>query len=179
MKFSRKLTLFSLAFLPFALWAGEQPVSTKVSVEWQSPEDYTDVRPANESRKRFMDNTFHQFEQHFVKLAERLPENATWKITVTDVDLAGQVWPASFVGLGQGGQDVRLIKDIDIPRMSFSYELASEGELLQKGEVELKDMGFLQRSIRGASSTALRYEKRMLDEWFADEFGQYIATAKN
>ena len=156
----------------------EKQQDSNVEVVWQSPEDYTDVRPANQSRKRFMEQTFNRLEKHFTKLAKRLPEDYQWQLTVTDLDLAGQVWPASFVGFGQGGQDVRLIKDIDIPRMTFSYQLISDGKTLKQADVELKDMGFLHKSLRGSDSDPLRYEKRMLNEWFAEEFADQIIAKK-
>lgn len=148
--------------------------NSNVKVDWQSPEKYTDVRPANQSRKRFMEQTFHQFEEHFEELAEKFPDTYEWHITVTDVDLAGQVWPSSFVGLGQGGQDVRLIKDIEIPRMTFSYELREGDSVIRAADVKLKDMGFMQRALRGFDSEPLRYEKRMLTDWFNDEFEQQV-----
>ncbi|WP_100643792.1 DUF3016 domain-containing protein [Alteromonas facilis] len=158
--------------------ADEPPINEHVSVSWESPEDYTDVRAANQSRKRFMEQTFHRFDDYFASLAQRFPDDYQWNIKVTNVDLAGQVWPSSFVGLGQGGQDVRLIKDIDIPRMSFSYKLLSNGELVKEADVDLKDMGFLQRSLHGSDTDPLRYEKRMLKEWFNREFSDYLITAK-
>lgn len=156
----------------------EEQQTPKVEVVWESPEDYTDVRPANQSRKRFMEQTFRGLEKHFQKLGKRLPEDYQWQLTVTDLDLAGQVWPASFVGFGQGGQDVRLIKDIDIPRIAFSYQLVSDGETLKRAEVELKDMGFLHKGLRGSESDPLRYEKRMLNDWFAKEFADQIIAKR-
>jgi hypothetical protein len=90
---------------------------------------------------------------------------------VSDLDLAGQVWPASFVGLGHGTSDVRVIKNIDIPRMKFSYQLVDEsGQVLQQAEVNLKDMSFQERSNHLFRNEPLRYEKNMLKRWFAQEF---------
>jgi hypothetical protein len=147
-----------------------------VEIEWDKPEKYRDVRPSNESRKRFRETTFQRINEYMNKLALALPENKKLLMTVSDLDLAGQVWPASFVGLGHGGSDVRIIKNIDIPRINFSYQLLDEsGQVLQQAEVKLKDMSFLDRSSHGFRNEILRYEKNMLKRWFNKEFDSYIA----
>jgi hypothetical protein len=148
----------------------------EVEIEWDKPEKYRDVRPSNESRKRFRDATFERLDKYMNKLALALPDDNKLLMKVSDLDLAGQVWPASFVGLGHGTSDVRIIKNIDIPRMTFSYQLQDEsGEVLQQAEVNLKDMSFLDRSNRHFKSEPLRYEKNMLKRWFEQEFELLIA----
>ena len=105
-----------------------------------------------------------------------MPDGQTLGIKVTNLDLAGQVWPASFVGLGHSGGDVRLIKSIDIPRMEFSYTLKnSDGSVVQEAEVNLKDMNFQHLHNQFFNSESLRYEKNMLKSWFKDEFPELIA----
>jgi hypothetical protein len=148
---------------------------TKVEIEWDKPEKYRDVRPSNESRKRFREATFEQINEYMNELALALPNNQKLQMKVSDLDLAGQVWPASFVGLGNGVSDVRVVKNIDIPRIDFSYQLLDEsGEVVQQAEVKLKDMSFLDHGNRFFKSESLRYEKSMLQRWFKQEFGAYI-----
>lgn len=143
----------------------------KVEIEWDKPEKYRDVRPTNESRKKFRETTFERINEYMNKLALELPENNKLIMKVSDLDLAGQVWPASHVGLGHSASDVRVIKNIDIPRINFSYQLLDEsGQVLQEAEVKLKDMSFLDRSNSFFKSETLRYEKNMLKRWFDDEF---------
>jgi N-acetyl-beta-hexosaminidase len=149
---------------------------TEVEVEWVKPEKYRDVRSSNESRKRFRENTFEHISEYMSKLALALPDNNKLLIKVSDLDLAGRVWPASFIGLGMGGADVRVVKSIDIPRINFSYQLLdTSGQVLQEAEVELKDMSFLDRSNYSFRNEALRYEKNMLKRWFNQEFDSQIA----
>jgi hypothetical protein len=94
-------------------------------------------------------------------------------MNVTNLDLAGDVLPASFAGLGQSMSDVRVVKPIYIPRMSFSYQLlSSDGTVLQEKEVKLKDMSFSNSHNRFFSSDALRYEKNMIADWFEGEFAK-------
>lgn len=147
-----------------------------VEIIWENPEDYTDVKAANESRKRFRERTIANLEKYILKLAEKLPDGQKLTMKVTDIDLAGQVWPASFVGLGAGGNDVRLIKSIDIPRMKFDYKLTDpSGRVLQQAtDFKLKDMAFQDRFNPMFDSESLRYEKNMLKGWFEEEFEKYL-----
>ncbi|MEH6709969.1 MAG: DUF3016 domain-containing protein [Paraglaciecola polaris] len=171
----KKLTVVLLSGI--ALMLSAQAYSQgKVEVIWQNSDKYTDVRSANESRTRFKERTFTQLEEYLTELAEALPNEQTLKITVTNLDLAGQVWPASFVGFGHSASDVRLIKSIDIPRIAFNYELLdSAGAVLQQGEQKLKDMSFQDRHNPFFSSETLRYEKNMLRMWFNEQFPQDVA----
>lgn len=149
---------------------------TEVEIEWDKPEKYRDVRPTNESRKRFREATFDSINEYMNELALALPGNQKLLMKVNDLDLAGQVLPASFAGLGLSGSYVRLVKNIDIPRINFSYQLLSQsGEVLQQAEVKLKDMSFLDRSNHFFRNETLRYEKYMLKRWFNQEFDSQIA----
>ena len=149
---------------------------TEVEIEWDKPEKYRDVRPSNESRKRFRETTFEHISEYMNKLALALPDNKKLLMKVSELDLAGRVMPASFTGLGLSGSDVRVVKSIDIPRINFSYQLLNtSGEVLQEAEVELKDMSFLDRGNHLFRSEALRYEKNMLKRWFNQEFDSQIA----
>ncbi len=169
--------LIGLIISAITLGISSQVVAqTEVEIEWDKPEKYRDVRPSNESRKRFRETTFEHISEYMNKLALALPENNKLLIKVSDLDLAGRVWPASFIGLGIGGADVRVVKNIDIPRINFSYQLLdTSGQVLQEAEVELKDMSFLDRSNHFFRNEALRYEKNMLRRWFNQEFDSLIA----
>ena len=148
----------------------------EVEIEWDKPEKYRDVRPTNESRKRFREATFERINKYMNELASALPDNQKLLMKVSDLDLAGQVLPASFTGLGLSGSNVRVVKNIDIPRINFSYQLLSQsGDVLQGAEVKLKDMSFLDRSNHSFRNETLRYEKNMLKRWFNQEFDSHIA----
>ncbi|WP_299082158.1 DUF3016 domain-containing protein [uncultured Paraglaciecola sp.] len=161
-------------------FSGELMAQNEVEIEWDHPEKYRDVRPSSESRKRFRAATFKHINEYMNELAVTLPENNKLTMKVSDLDLAGEVWPASFVGLGPSASDVRIIKQIDIPRIHFSYQLLDEsGDVLQQAEVKLKDMSFLDSSNRFYKSDRLGYEKNMLRRWFEKEFQERIGKAKN
>ena len=151
-----------------------------VEIEWDKPEKYRDVRPSNESRKRFRESTFKRINEYMNELASAFPDNKKLLIKVSDLDLAGEVWPASFIGLGHGMSDVRIIKNIHIPRMDFSYQLLDEsGQVLQQAEVKLKDMSFLDRRSHSFKNEALRYEKSMLKRWFEHEFSEQFSKQED
>ena len=157
-------------FVTGSLMLSTHVYAASVDVTWQDPDKYSDVRPANENRVRFRERTFESLEKYFDKLAEKLPENEKLSITVTNLDLAGQVWPSSFVFGNATGSDVRIIKRVDIPRMSFSYTLTdASGKALKSADVKLKDMSFMDNPSLIARNEFLGYEKEMLKDWFQEE----------
>ena len=146
------------------------PAVARVDIQWQDPQSFSDVRAANQSRARYREQTFAQIEQHLDKLVSTLPQGQTLQLTVTDLNLAGRVWPSSLVGLASAG-DVRIIKGTDFPAMRFSYTLRDDNsDIVKAGEEHLRDLSFQNRVNRHSRGDALRYEKRMLDDWFAKTF---------
>jgi hypothetical protein len=173
--------LSCVALLGYGVTA-EPSHAAEVKITWEEPESYSDVRPSNESRKRFRERTLNELEAHIVELAADLPESQILSITVTNVDLAGEVWPSQFVGFGNAGaNDIRVIRRIDIPKMTFSYTLTdAAGEVVaSEDEVKIKDMDFMESNIRRHRNESLSYEKTMLDEWFSDTFLKQQVAANN
>lgn len=158
------------------LTSGAAMAKANVEITWENPEKFTDVKPTTMTRAKFREHTFTQLEEYIVELAEQLPDGQTLQMKVTNLDLAGTVWPASFIGVGNGGSDVRLVKSIDIPRMNFSYTLFdADKQVVKQAEVKLKDMAFQNKINAIRSSESLRYEKNMLKDWFGDEFPNLVA----
>lgn len=141
-------------------------------VTWKDYEKYRDIHPGEGNRKAFRESTFHNFEKHFTKLAENLPEGQVLKIVVTDVDLAGDTNAA-------GIRRVRIVKEIYFPRMNFSYELVNaDGSVVISDEVELKDMSFMTTSRLKYRNDSIGYEKKMLDDWFFTAFKEHLVEKK-
>jgi len=156
------LTLFTIVSMQSVAYAATSEVT------WTDYEKYRDIKPGNGSRKHFRERTFKNFEKHFTKLAESLPEGQVLKIEVTDVDLAGD----TLIG---GIDRIRVIKELYFPRMNFSYQLVNvDGSEAVSGEVELKDMKFMTTSRLRYRNDSLGYEKRMLDDWFSKTFTDLI-----
>ncbi len=135
-------------------------------IEWESADDYRDVRTANGSRQSFKAKVFKELEAHFSVLAKGLPATNTLKINVTNVDLAGNI---EFIDMRQ----IRVVKEIFMPQMSFSYQLLDEsGKLLKQDSVDVKDTNFMRRGNLRNDHDALKYEKNMLTRWFNVTFEQ-------
>ena len=54
----------------------------------------------------------------------------------------------------------------DWPVMELRYTLSANGQVLSSGNAKLADMNYLQRGSRLHDSDRLRFEKRMIQEWF-------------
>lgn len=142
--------------------------NSRVVVEWLEPKSYIDVRAANYSNSKFRKQVFKELEEHLVDLSEDLPEGQSLKMRVTDLDLAGRVEPGGINGFGASG-DIRVVRQIDIPRIKFEYDLLdAEGKIIKTDAVNLKDMGFLDGPRMSRRFEPHSYEKRMLSEWFKD-----------
>lgn len=138
----------------------------EVKVEWQEPEKFTDVRPANDSRKAYRERVLHKFDGFFQDMAAKLPEGYQWQVTVTDIDLAGDI---DYFATGSG-QALRIIRDIYSPAIKFNYMLRDKhGEEVASGEEKLRDMGFMQALNSVNNTDEFRYEQKMLQNWFNRE----------
>lgn len=156
------LALFTVVLLQNVAYAATSEVT------WTDPDKYRDINPGEYNRKKFRENTFYNFEKHFTKLAEKLPEGQVLKIEVTDVDLAGDTHAA-------GINRTRIVKDIYFPRMDFSYQLVNaDGSEILADKVSINDMGFMVGNNLKYRNDALGYEKKMLDEWFNKTFKDHI-----
>jgi len=134
----------------------------EAKVTWQDPDNYTDVRPANENKAGFQARVFKTLDGVFDSFAKKLPDGYKLQVTVTDLDLAGEVRPMRR----PGGQEIRVIKDIDWPKISFSYILSDQrDQQVAAGKEDLRDLNF--RPGTGINTgDNLYYEKTMLNKWF-------------
>jgi hypothetical protein len=150
----------------------------KVVIAWHEPQKFRDVKHPTMSRKRYRESVFKELESYFEELTEALPDGQVLNINVTELDLAGTVQTQSMAGLSLYSQnsfsdmnEYRIMRNIDIPRMTFSYTLKDEkGQLIQQDEVALKDLNYLTRVNTIRKSTSLRYEKSMISSWFEKTF---------
>ena len=152
-------TAFRHAALAGLLMLAAGSASAGATVAFVHPETFTDMPFASWERERVMDD----LRAHFDKLAAKLPAGQQLKVDVTDVDLAGQTWPTRF-----GGQDIRIMNGgADWPRIALRYTItAPDAQVVKSGEENLSDMAYQQHMTRYGGDDALRYEKRMLDQWF-------------
>jgi hypothetical protein len=152
---------------PFVVAPGPALAGT-AQVTFVAPETYTDAathRRAAKERAR----TLAALEQHIVRMAARLPANQTLKIEVTDIDRAGRY------DMRTSPYEIRIMYTVTPPRITLRYTLSADGATLTSGEADLVDLAYLDRSSSVSSSDPLRYEKRLLSDWFRKTFTSPMA----
>jgi hypothetical protein len=158
---SKQYTHSLLALALVALMPAAHAASVEVS--WTYPQDFRDIRTTNGGQQRFQARVMSELEQQFQHEAvTRLQEGQVLTIEVADVDLAGEIeyFHANYpFGL-------RVIRNVDFPQMTLSYELRdADGMLVKSGTEKLADLGFRFGLLLPADRSALRYEKQMIKEW--------------
>lgn len=133
-----------------------------VTVEFLHPETYTDVHVDGDVNVQVL----QPLTQIFKRLGQRLPADQTLAIQVSDIDLAGDWRPPPRLGL-----EVRVMTPASWPRIDLHYQLKdASGRDLQAGDAEIKDMGYQDSVATLFDSTPLRYEQKMLRDWFTQTF---------
>jgi hypothetical protein len=131
--------------------------SAEVTVKFIEPERFSDLPFTAWDRE----DVLKELTEHFTKLGARLPPGQNLRIDVKDVDLAGRMYPS------RRAQDLRVIRNgAEWPRLDLHYVIESDGQVVRSGDAELRDMAFMQHIGRYSDGDSLRYEKRMIDEWF-------------
>lgn len=136
-----------------------------VRVDYIDAAKFTDAKLSYGFRKV---DTFVQkdLDRQFAKLAERyLPAGQNLKVEVLDIDLAGYFRP-----FGRAGEYVRILDQATWPRIKLRYTLEKDGAVLAQGEEYLIDQNYLTYNYVGSTTDSLRYEKRMLADWFRKRF---------
>jgi hypothetical protein len=136
-------------------------------VNWQNTHKYTDIDSANLGKKSMLNSIDKSFTKEFNELAAKLPVGFQLTITVTDLDLAGEVEPSPFSMMDQ----IRLLKDLYIPKITFDYQVLSAGgvSILEAKNFTLKDMQYLSGLRSTQSSESYYYERKMISEWFTKD----------
>lgn len=138
-------------------------MASPIAVEWVQPEEFTDILPGNESRVRFREKLFANFEQYFNKLGKRLPQDYQLTIKMTDIDLAGDIntpWSGGF-------HQLRVVDRTFKTKVAFSYQLLDgQGKVVAAADEVLK-ANAIERFPRNAiRHESYAYEKYMIKQWF-------------
>ncbi len=143
--------------------------SDQVSVSWTDPAQFTETKYGRPFRQPEPEIWLTEFQKTLVKRAgATLKPGQHLEVTITNVDLAGQVEPFH----GSGATDVRVVKSIYPPEIDLSFTLTgADGQVLDSGERKLRDPAFLDRGS-ASRSDAYRFEKRLLEDWVNREFGK-------
>ncbi|WP_076412060.1 DUF3016 domain-containing protein [Shewanella sp. UCD-KL12] len=141
----------------------ETPITEQgvVKITWQDPKSFRDVKAASDIQSRYEQRTFESLTKSLDKEASKLlkPEQKL-EMIVTDLDLAGDVRPT----FGATMNDIRVIKDIYPPRITFSYSILEGDKVIMVGDEKLTDMGFMHTTGR-MNDKPLRFEEKLLADW--------------
>lgn len=154
-----RLVLMAVAMVfPASALAGE------ALVEWKHPEKYTDIRSGDQSVEGMRKSIAKSLGGEFSGLAAQLPPGYRLSVTVTDLDLAGEVDPIPMRTMNE----IRVLKDIYFPRMVFDYRLEDPAGavLLEQSGVVLDDMQYMSAIRTTRSGESFYAERKMIRDWF-------------
>jgi len=156
--------MFRLGLMAAALAVPASAQAGEAVVEWKHPEKYTDIRSGDQTVEGMRKSVAKSLGAEFSALAARLPPGYRLSVTVTDLDLAGEVDPVPMRQMNE----IRVLKDVHFPRMVFDYQLMdADGAVLQEQtDVELKDMQYLWSMRTTRSSESFYAERKMIRDWF-------------
>jgi hypothetical protein len=139
-----------------------------VDVKFSDVTKFKDLRTSPVATERERLGLAETLREHIIARAPRyLPQDATLAVTITDVDMAGEIRP---VGGSLATGDIRIVKDIYPPRVDLEFRLLrADGTVVREGKRELRDQMFL-TGASPARSDLLAYEKDLLDRWLQREF---------
>ncbi len=161
-KSTSKATAALLAVLALGAAAVPGAAMAAVTVTFVQAENFRDLPFSPSDRERVL----KELGEFFVGLEKRLPPGQDLKIEVLDLDMAGRMVP-NF----RAGQDLRVLNGgADWPHMTLRYSLSANGAVLASGQDHLNDMAYLDRINGYVDGDSLRYEKRMVDDWFKAKF---------
>jgi hypothetical protein len=137
-----------------------------VEVNYQSPEQFTDMGRMYSSARGADEGYLEELRQHITRTGSaRLPAGYTLSVTITDVDMAGQFEPER----GPRFTDVRMVRAIYPPRIHLTYRLTdSNGAVRSEGERRLSDQSFDWKVSPIDRDDPLRHEKALIDDFISD-----------
>lgn len=143
------------------------PESGPVSVHWNDPSTFTELRHRGNRRIASDGNWLQELAQYMRKRAQKqLTPGERLDLTIVDVDLAGEFEPWH----GFAMQDTRIVRDLYPPRITMQYRrYDAGGVIVAEGERKLTDPAFMLGASPSNDTDPLRYEKRLIDYWLRRE----------
>lgn len=136
-----------------------------VTVNFQDSDRFTDARDTanGPTSQSYLDELSKYLKEI---TAKRLATGQKLTVTFTDIDLAGDIRPGSL-------NDVRIMKDIYIPRMALHFQLVdASGAIIKEGDRHLTDLNYQQNINPVRQNEPLQYDKILLEDWVKKEFAQ-------
>lgn len=164
MKTSTTLLILAAMAAGSTLMAAEAK-SSDVTVKFNESDKFTDA--ASSFNGGTDPHYLEILSTHLQKVADReIAPGHKLEVTFTDIDLAGDFVPSS-----NNMQDVRIIKDIYIPRLTLSFKLLdADGKVIKEGQRRLTDLSFMNNISIIDRNHPLFYDKALLSDWVRKEF---------
>jgi hypothetical protein len=142
--------------------------ASAVTVAFKAPERFADVKGSCFGPDDQTAPHLSELERYIRETGQRyVPAGGALAVTVTDIDLAGELEPP--VRLAQRCE-ARVFRDIFPPRITLEFRLTdAEGRTVKSGPRALTDAWYLTR-VDLPIGEPLRHEKRLLREWLRTEF---------
>jgi hypothetical protein len=139
-------------------WAGSAQVT------FVRPETFADIGPYINGSEAAAN--LAQIAQHIEQLAARhLAPDQLLEVDVLNVHMAGYLDPRTY-----RTEPLRVMREGSWPSVTVRYRLTQSGALLASGEETASDTAYLHFINRYPESDRLRFEKRLLDNWFNSRF---------
>ncbi|HET9048784.1 MAG TPA: DUF3016 domain-containing protein [Chiayiivirga sp.] len=169
---SRILPLSLALLLPLAVSAHDaaapaESVTSPVTVELGDFNTMRELKHLHGKQRTDTEGAIKTLASWLSKRAVlRIGSGQTLKVTLIDVDLAGDYEPSAGIDMDH----VRVVREMYPPRIELSWRLSdASGASVDEGQTTLTDMSFLSAS-GPASSRQLAYEMRMLNDWLRERF---------
>lgn len=168
---SRLVFVSSVLFVGGLFGADSAPQAAapvaRITAEYVGAEKFTDFRDSIMESEKARASLMAQLNEHLASLGKFLPEGQRLELRFTDIDLAGDYEPWR----GPDFDDIRIMKDIYIPRMKIDYKLLdASGAVIRSGSERISDMSYLMSVRMIPDNDPLRYDKNMLTDWIRREF---------
>ncbi|MEO6002842.1 MAG: DUF3016 domain-containing protein [Opitutus sp.] len=147
--------------------AADAKVAPRAAVTFVDPDKFTDAADGSRGSDFGRDGNLNELKTHIERKSNYyVPEGQRLEVTITDVDLAGEIEPWRSPQM----QDVRIVKEIYPPRIDLSFKLVdASGAVVKEGKRQLRDLNYMM-NINPNRSDSRVYEKALLDDWFRSEF---------
>jgi hypothetical protein len=162
-----KIVRTSLTVLALGLAvSGAAAQDSRVSVVFTHHEKYTDLKltcVSGDGEARALMSKLTRFLREAG--ARRVPEGQRLEITVSNIDMAGEIesWR------GPGRCDLRIVKDVYPPRIDLQFRLLGAGGAeVRAGTRHLQDSNYLTNAAP-VTADHLRHEKALLLDWLRSE----------
>ncbi len=157
--------LSGLALAASGLAFGATDADKNVTVVFVHPENFTDLKdrrfPGEQETNAYLVDLRRYIEQ---RAGSELGADRKLEVSITDVDMAGQVEPNSFQH-----HDVRILRNSMPPRIDLAFRITdSSGRVLKSGQRHLSDLAYLSPATRN-SNVPMYFEKKLLSDWLSDE----------